>query len=67
MSRTYKIQKAYIAHHSGDIPYSNDTFRDVGRRYGNQRKNAAMDKRKDRRSAKFKQKRCERKEINQEF
>lgn len=47
MSKTYKTQKAYLAHHTEFDDYSmgtnnyqamDEAFRDVGQRYGDQRK-----------------------------
>ena len=67
MSRTYKTQKAYLAHHTDydDIPYGSqrrhamdDSFRDAGNRYGDQRKMRAK--------LKVSERRIERKKNNRE-
>lgn len=67
MSRTYKIQKAYLAHHKEFDDYSmgtdnyhamEETFRDTGQRYGDQRKMRAK--------LKVSRRRIERKKNNRE-
>jgi hypothetical protein len=67
MSRTHKIQRAYIAHHSEFDDYSQGTskhqdvksaFRDTGQRYGDQRKMRAKLKVSERRIDKKKSKRA---------
>ena len=65
MSKTYKIQRAYLAHKkdwddlsTGPWHELNDTFRDVGQRYGDQRKMRAK--------LKVSERRIERKKNNRE-
>lgn len=63
MSKTYKIQRAYRAYKKdwdklGDLSEIDETFRDVGQRYGDQRKMRA--------TLKVSNRRIERKKNNRE-